>query len=187
MDPLSINDALLTVCRQRGVVIREHEPVAEVLATEIGVCTTLGVYDADRVLLAAGAWSSTLFPGLPPVHPVRGHLLSFDMEPGLLKTVVRNGPPICCSASLVRAELNRRCRPELRNTNGSWRCDETCLRVTGKWTYLNRAVDSTGATIEFLLSARRDADAARRFFQKALRSPGHPRPRVINSALRAGG
>ena len=77
-------------------------------------------------------------------------------------------------------ELNRRCRPELRKTNGSWRCDETYLRVTGKWTYLYRAVDSTGATIEFLLSARRDADAARRFFQKALRSPGHPRPRVIN-------
>ena len=43
-----------------------------------------------------------------------------------------------------------------------------------------RAVDSTGATIDFLLSARRDATAAKRFFQKALRSPGHPRPRVIN-------
>ena len=54
------------------------------------------------------------------------------------------------------------------------------LRVAGKWTYLYRAVDSTGATIDFLLSARRDAAAAKRFFQKALRSPGHPRPRVIN-------
>jgi transposase-like protein len=43
-----------------------------------------------------------------------------------------------------------------------------------------RPVDSTRAAIEFLLSARRDADAARRFFQKALRSPGHPLPRVIN-------
>lgn len=41
-------------------------------------------------------------------------------------------------------------------------------------------MDSTGATIDFLLSPRRDADAAKRFFQKALRSPGHPRPRVIN-------
>ena len=41
-------------------------------------------------------------------------------------------------------------------------------------------MDSTGATIDFLLSARRDAAAAKRFFQKALRSPGHPRPRVIN-------
>lgn len=43
-----------------------------------------------------------------------------------------------------------------------------------------RAVDSTGATIDFLLSAKRDAPAAKRFFQKALRSVGHPRPRVIN-------
>ena len=65
-------------------------------------------------------------------------------------------------------------------TNRSWRVDETYLRVAGKWTYLYRAVDSTGATIDFLLSARRDAAAAKRFFQKALRSAGHPRPRVIN-------
>ena len=77
-------------------------------------------------------------------------------------------------------ELNRRCRPELRMTNRSWRADETYLRVAGKWTYLYRAVDSTGATIDFLLSARRDAAAAKRFLQKALQSPGHPRPRVIN-------
>jgi transposase, IS6 family len=41
-------------------------------------------------------------------------------------------------------------------------------------------VDSTGATIDFLLSAKRDAGAAKRFLQKALCSPGHPRPRVIN-------
>ena len=77
-------------------------------------------------------------------------------------------------------ELNRRCRPELRNTNRSWRVDETYCRVAGKWTYLYRAVDSTGATIDFLLSVTRDADAAKRFLQRALRSPGHPRPRVIN-------
>jgi transposase-like protein len=38
----------------------------------------------------------------------------------------------------------------------------------------------TGATIDFFLSAKRDAAAARQFFQKALRAPGHPRPRVIN-------
>ena len=72
-------------------------------------------------------------------------------------------------------ELNLRCRHELRRTNGSWRVDETYLRVAGKWTYLYRAVDSTDATIDFLLSARRDALAAKRFLQKALRSPGRPR------------
>ena len=36
-------------------------------------------------------------------------------------------------------ELNRRCRQELRTTNGSWRVDETYLRVADKWTYLYRA------------------------------------------------
>ena len=77
-------------------------------------------------------------------------------------------------------ELHRRCCPELRMTNRSWRVDETYLRVAGKWTYLYRAVDSTGATINFLLSAKRDAVAAKRFLQKLLCSLGHPRPRVIN-------
>jgi transposase-like protein len=77
-------------------------------------------------------------------------------------------------------ELGRRCRRELRITNGSWRVDETYLRVAGTWTYLYRAVDSAGDTIDFLLSPKRDASAAKRFLQKALRSPNHPRPRVIN-------
>ena len=76
-------------------------------------------------------------------------------------------------------ELNRRCRPELKPTNGSWRVDETYVRVKGKWAYLYRAVDSAGATIDFLLAAHRDAAAAKRFFQKALRTPGRRRARVI--------
>ena len=69
--------------------------------------------------------------------------------------------------------------PVCRN-HRSWRVDETSVRVAGKWTYLYRAVDSTGSTIDFLLSLNRDATAAKRFFQKALRSLNHPRPRVIN-------
>ena len=36
-------------------------------------------------------------------------------------------------------ELNKRCRRELKPTNGSWRVDETYIRVKGKWTYLYRA------------------------------------------------
>jgi transposase-like protein len=46
--------------------------------------------------------------------------------------------------------------------------------------YLYRAVDSTGQTIEFLLTAKRDAAGAQRFFRKALSSVGNPVPRVIN-------
>src|SRR6202158_5355245 len=53
-------------------------------------------------------------------------------------------------------ELERRLRSRLKPTNDSWRVDETYVRVKGKWVYLYRAVDSTGATIDFLLSAKRD-------------------------------
>jgi IS6 family transposase len=61
--------------------------------------------------------------------------------------------------------------------------DETYVRVKGRWCYLYRAIDSTGATIDFLLSALRDADAAKRLFRKALSDRSHPQPRVINTDL----
>ena len=59
--------------------------------------------------------------------------------------------------------------------DGSWRCDETYIKVNGRWTYLYRAVDKQGRTVDFLLSAKRDVDAARRFFQKAVNRNGAPR------------
>ena len=77
-------------------------------------------------------------------------------------------------------ELNKRCRPHLKPTNKSYRTDETYIKVKGEDKYLYRAVDSTGQTIDFLLTAKRDAAAAKRFFRKALSSPGNPVPRVIN-------
>ena len=43
--------------------------------------------------------------------------------------------------------------------------------MKGRWTYLYRAVDSRGQTIDFLLSAKRDAAAAKRFLRKALGQP----------------
>jgi transposase, IS6 family len=64
-------------------------------------------------------------------------------------------------------------------SNGSWRVDETSVKVKGRWTYLYRAVDSRGATIDFLLSAKRDAEAAKRFFRKALAQPHTVDPRPI--------
>jgi transposase, IS6 family len=79
-------------------------------------------------------------------------------------------------------EMERRLRSELKPTNDSWRVDETYIRVEGKWLYLYCAVDSTGATIDFLLSAKRDAAAAaERFLSKALGGANHPEPRVINT------
>jgi transposase, IS6 family len=78
-------------------------------------------------------------------------------------------------------ELQRRLRRHLKPTNDSWRMDETYVRVKGKWRYLYRAVDSTGATLDFLLSAKQDAAAAKRFLAKALGGASHPVPRVINT------
>ena len=76
-------------------------------------------------------------------------------------------------------ELDKRVRPHLRPTNGSWRVDETYIRVKGEWVYLYRAVDAAGQTIDFLLSPKRDAMAARRFFRKALKQPHTVNPRTI--------
>jgi transposase, IS6 family len=77
-------------------------------------------------------------------------------------------------------ELEKRIRPHLRPTNDSYRVDETYVKVKGKWKYLYRAVDSTGQTIDFMLSAKRDARAAKRFFRKMLKAASHSSPRVIN-------
>ncbi|MCR1305035.1 MULTISPECIES: IS6 family transposase, partial [unclassified Enterobacter] len=56
-----------------------------------------------------------------------------------------------------------------RGFDPSWRLDETYVKVRGKWTYLYRAVDKRGDTIDFYLSSTRSAKAAKRFLGKALR------------------
>ena len=77
------------------------------------------------------------------------------------------------------AKLERRVRRHLRPCTGSWRVDETYIKVKGIWTYLYRAVDSLGQTIDFQLSARRDAVAVKRFFRKALAQPHTANPCTI--------
>src|SRR3954467_4273615 len=77
-------------------------------------------------------------------------------------------------------ELAKRCRAFLKPANRSYRTDETYIKVKGKDRYLYRAVDSTGQTIDFLLTARRDAEAAKRFFRKVFAAQENPTPRVIN-------
>jgi IS6 family transposase len=66
-------------------------------------------------------------------------------------------------------------RSRLKPTTDSWRLDETYIRIKGKWRYLYRAVDSNGATLDFLLSAKQDAAAAKRFQSQSLGStePSH--------------
>src|SRR5438067_5786030 len=68
-------------------------------------------------------------------------------------------------------ELDKRCRPHLKACNDSWKVDETYIKIKKTWMYLYRAVDSEGNTLEFLLSATRDAEAAKRFFVTAWGRP----------------
>jgi IS6 family transposase len=77
-------------------------------------------------------------------------------------------------------ELDQRCRPHLRPTNDSYRVDETYVKIKGRRYYPYGAVDSTGQTIDFMLSAKRDARAAKRFFRKMLKALKNQSPRVIN-------
>ncbi len=83
-------------------------------------------------------------------------------------------------------ELEQRLRSHCQPTNDSGRVDETYMRVKGKWVYLYRAVDSSGATLDFLLSEQRDTNAAKRFLAQVLRGENHPAPRVINTDKHVG-
>jgi transposase, IS6 family len=76
-------------------------------------------------------------------------------------------------------ELEKRVKPQLKPTNDSWRVDETYIKVKGQWVYQSRAVDSAGNTLDFRLSAKRDAEAAQAFFEKTLGAPHTVQPRVI--------
>jgi transposase, IS6 family len=84
-------------------------------------------------------------------------------------------------------EINQRCRKHLKSTNDYmrlkplWKVDETYIKVNGKSKYLYRAIDSNGQTIDFLLTAKRDAVAAKRFLTKALNHGHSDVVKVINT------
>ncbi|ANS51826.1 transposase [Bacillus thuringiensis] len=78
-------------------------------------------------------------------------------------------------------ELNERIRTHLKSTNDSWRVDETYIKIKGEKMYLYRAIDSEGNTIDFYLSRKRDAKAAKRFLKKALASCHATKPRSITA------
>ncbi len=67
-------------------------------------------------------------------------------------------------------EINKRMRPHLKMSGTSYRVDETYIKVGKSCKYLYRAVDKEGNTIEFMLSAKRDISAAKRFFKKMMRA-----------------
>ena len=78
-------------------------------------------------------------------------------------------------------ELEKRVRRYRGHRSGSWRVDETYVRVGGKWKYLFRAVDKHGQLIDFMLSDRRNTRAAYRFLRKALRAVSDYPPSSITT------
>jgi putative transposase len=70
--------------------------------------------------------------------------------------------------------IEKMARKHERPVGGNWRMDETYIKVKGVWKYLYRAVDKHGKTVDFLLTAKRDMAAAKRFFDKAMGLNGHP-------------
>ena len=78
--------------------------------------------------------------------------------------------------------LDQAFRMRKRRVGGSWRMDETYVRIRGQWKYLYRAVDKAGATVDFLLTAKRDRKAALRFLRKAIGQNGTPEKITIDKS-----
>jgi transposase-like protein len=81
-------------------------------------------------------------------------------------------------------EIEKRARRYQGFRSGSWRVDETYVRVGGKWKYLFRAVDKHGQLVDFVLSDRRNTRAAYRFLRKALKTVSdHPPSSITTDKL----
>jgi putative transposase len=78
--------------------------------------------------------------------------------------------------------LDEQFRERKRPVGSSWRMDETYVRIKGVWKYLYRAVDKAGATVDFLLTAKRDRKAALRFLRKAIGHNGAPEKITIDKS-----
>jgi transposase-like protein len=73
-------------------------------------------------------------------------------------------------------------RRHKRTVGKSWRMDETHIKVKGQWKYRYRALDKDGNTVDFLLRARRDRLAARRYFEKSIAHHGAPETVTIDQS-----
>ena len=65
-------------------------------------------------------------------------------------------------------EFEKRWQRHARPVGGSWRIDETYVKVRGEWAYVCRAVDKAGKTVDFFLSRQRDINAAKGLLRKAM-------------------
>lgn len=94
VDPVHVLRALRSACLKRGVTIVEQQRVSRVVphAGPVASSVSVGELQADCAVIAAGAWSGQIdVPGfdLPPVHPVKGHLIGYNLKPGVFDPIVR--------------------------------------------------------------------------------------------------
>jgi transposase-like protein len=82
-------------------------------------------------------------------------------------------------------EFEKRWKRFARAIGGSWRMDETYMKVRGEWVYLYRAVDTAGKTVDFYWSRQRDVNAAKAFLRKAMRSNGRTPTKITLDAYAA--
>ena len=80
----------------------------------------------------------------------------------------------------LRAGDRQALSASFESVRDSWRVDETYVKVKGRWKYLYRAIDKKGSTLDFLLTAKRDATAAKRFWRRRWGAVHTSSPRVIN-------
>jgi transposase-like protein len=71
-------------------------------------------------------------------------------------------------------EFEKRWKRYARPVGGSWRRDETYIKVRGQWVYLYLAVDKSGQTVDFFLSRKRDVNAAKSFLRRAMKNTRKP-------------
>jgi transposase-like protein len=71
-------------------------------------------------------------------------------------------------------EFEKRWKRFAHPVSGSWRMDETYIKVRGTWVYLYRAVDKQGFTVDFHLSPKRNVEAAKQFLRKAMKNQRVP-------------
>ncbi len=108
------------------------------------------------------------YPDLEEIMAERGVAVDHAT---LNRWVVKYAPQIAATAQARK-----------RQPSGSWRVDETYIKVKGRWTYLYRAIGKHGKTLDFMLSETRDSAAAKRFFRHALASNGVPEKVVIDKS-----
>jgi IS6 family transposase len=82
---------------------------------------------------------------------------------------------------LLAAAARRRSRP----VGTRWWCDETYVRVCGRWAYLYRAIDEEGQVIDILLREQRDLDSATAFLAQAIERRGVTPTEVVTDGHQA--